>query len=247
VLRDSIIPSLTSDVSQISSTPTIASTPTNQTSTPSPTPSPTRTFTAAELQVPVPERAKVRDGKPVVYLTFDDGPSANSALVLAVLAKHQAHATFFVVGDRVKRAPVMVRAELAAGHAVGGHSWNHAHLTTLPSDQVESQLSRTAAIIRAQGGTARCFRPPFGETDAMVKSVAGSLHLHEYLWTAESKDWTKSSASSDLAIAKAGLKPGAVIVFHDGRASGSPDSLKAVDQFLSYAEQQGYVADALPC
>jgi peptidoglycan/xylan/chitin deacetylase (PgdA/CDA1 family) len=180
----------------------------------------------------------------VVYLTFDDGPSpTGTQAMIGVLQRHHAKATFFVIGKTVAAYPGLVREEIAAGESVGGHTWTHPHLRTLSRAAIAAQLTSTRDLIRTLGAPARCFRPPFGETNSIVRSVARSLHVHQYLWTTESKDWTGAPASVDLAKALAGLQPGAIIVFHDW----VPQTQQVVDQFLTIAERRGYVAAALPC
>jgi peptidoglycan/xylan/chitin deacetylase (PgdA/CDA1 family) len=163
--------------------------------------------------------------------------------MIDVLQRHHAKATFFVIGRNVVKYPNLVRMEIAAGESVGGHTWTHPHLRTLTRAAITTQLASTRDLIRSLGAPARCFRPPFGETNATVESVAQSVHVHQYLWTTESKDWTGAAASVDLAKALAGLQPGAIIVFHDW----VPQTQQVVDQFLTVATRRGYVAAALPC
>ena len=200
------------------------------------------------LPIPAgPVRSSV-DGHPVVYVTFDDGPSlTHTTRILAVLDRHHAKATFFVEGRFAHRYPQLIAAELAAGHSVGNHTWAHPHLPTLSAAAIRVQLLATAHYLRALGAPAQCFRPPFGETNAIVHRVETGLGIREYLWTTETKDWTHALAAVDLQRADAGLHPGAIIVFHDGRGSGSAQTVAAVDQFLTHAQAQGYVALPLPC
>ncbi len=183
-------------------------------------------------------------GHPVVYVTFDDGPSLiGTQAVLTVLQRHFAKATFFDIGKNVAAYPGVVRMEIAAGDSVGGHTWTHPHLRTLSPVAITDQLASTRDLIRSLGAPARCFRPPFGETNAIVDAVATALHLTQYLWTTESKDWTGAPVTVDLARALAGLQPGAIIVFHDW----VPQTPQVVDQFLNVAARRGYTAAALPC
>jgi len=176
-------------------------------------------WSASFLATPVRTRAGYHHGLPVVYVTFDDGPSPlYTEAVLRVLARHRAKATFFVVGRFAAQFPWLVRDEIAAGHAVGNHSWTHPRLPTLSRAAVGVQLSRTQELIRTLGAPDRCFRPPFGQTSRDVLSVAASLNLHQYLWTTESKDWTHATTAADLDKALAGLTRGAVVAHHDGTA-----------------------------
>ena len=183
-------------------------------------------------------------GHPLVYLTFDDGPSPTGTVaMLAVLQRHHAKATFFVIGKSAAKYPALVREEIAAGDSVGGHTWTHPHLPSLSRSAITGQLVQTRHLLNTLGAPARCFRPPFGETNWLVGDIAASLQVHQYLWTTESKDWTRAPEKVDLAKSIAGLRPGAIIVFHDW----VPQSAQAVDQFLSIAESRGFLAEPLPC
>jgi peptidoglycan/xylan/chitin deacetylase (PgdA/CDA1 family) len=147
----------------------------------------------------------------------------------------------------VRLYPQLVTAELAAGDSVGNHTMTHPHLPTLSEALIRYQLTSTRDLLRALGANAQCVRPPFGETNVVVHRVESDLGIREYLWTTETKDWTHSTTARDLRRANAGLRPGAIIVFHDGHASGSSQSVAAVEQFLTRLEAQGYVALPLPC
>lgn len=201
-------------------------------------------WSTAFLDATLPAPPAYLDGAPVVYLTFDDGPSPqHTGALLAMLGRHHSHATFFVIGETAAAYPGLVRMEILAGDSVGGHSWTHPHLTRLSVSAITAQLASTQALVRQLGAPGRCFRPPYGQTNPAVAAVARSLHLQTYLWTTASNDFTGETASVDLARALSGLHPGAVIVFHDW----APQSLQAVDQFLTIAQLRGYVAAALPC
>lgn len=201
-------------------------------------------WSAAFLAARLPAPATHIDGHPVVYLTFDDGPSPlHTPALLIALRRHHAKATFFVIGETVALFPDLVRQEIAAGDSVGGHSWTHPHLDSLSAAAVATQLLSTRDLIRSLGAPARCFRPPFGQIDSAVANVALGLNLHPYLWSTITNDFTYASTSADLTRALEGLHPGAIIVFHDWVAQ----SLQAVDEFLTIADQLGYIAAPLPC
>ena len=198
--------------------------------------------------VPLGPVHRTADGHPVVYLTFDDGPSPTyTPQILAVLQRHHARATFFVEGRFAHRYPQLIAQELAAGNHVGNHTWTHPHLPALSEQLVRYQLSATMRLLRSLGAPAQCVRPPFGETSATVHRVESALGLREYLWTTETKDWAHGSMAVDLRRADLGLRPGSIIVFHDGHGSGSRQTVAAVDRFLTRAEAHGYLALPLPC
>ncbi|MEM8924744.1 MAG: polysaccharide deacetylase family protein [Actinomycetota bacterium] len=171
--------------------------------------------------------------KPIVYLTFDDGPGVSTPGFLDVLAAHRAQATFFITGGATVASPDVARRIVADGHAVANHTWNHPQLTSLSSPAIADQLLRTTDVIRTTTGvTPTCFRPPFGATDGRVQSVAESVGVgnatwttasggHRGLWDVDTNDWRLSLASSSWTEARMRAEldrvgDGDVVLMHDG-------------------------------
>ena len=155
-----------------------------------------------------------------VGITFDDGPSnAHTPAVLNALRQNGMRATMFNEGQFAAQFPAQVRAEVSAGMWVGNHSYTHPHLPQLGQAQIDSEISRTQqAIASAGGGTPRLFRPPYGETNATVKSVESKYGLREIIWDVDSQDW--NGASTDAIVAAAGrLTNGQIILMHDWPAN----------------------------
>ncbi|MFF8936510.1 polysaccharide deacetylase family protein [Streptomyces paradoxus] len=154
-----------------------------------------------------------------VGLTFDDGPSGTTARLVDALGRNGLRATMFNQGRYAAASPALVRAQVAAGMWVANHSYTHPHLTRLSQPQIDSEISRTQqAISNAGGGTPKLFRPPYGETNATVKSVAARHGLTEIIWHVDSQDW--NGASTDAIVqSTARLTNGQVILLHDGPAN----------------------------
>ncbi|WSQ10634.1 polysaccharide deacetylase family protein [Streptomyces sp. NBC_01231] len=154
-----------------------------------------------------------------VGLTFDDGPSGSTTRLLDALRQNGLRATMFNQGQYAAANPSLVRAQVAAGMWVADHSYTHPHLTQLSQAQIDSEISRTQqAIANAGGGTPKLFRPPYGETNATVKSVAARYGLTEIIWHVDSQDW--NGASTDAIVqAAARLTNGQVILMHDWSAN----------------------------
>ncbi|MEU6143253.1 polysaccharide deacetylase family protein [Streptomyces sp. NPDC047081] len=166
---------------------------------------------------PAPAHAAACSG--YVGLTFDDGPSGNTAALLGALKQNGLRATMFNEGQYAAAYPAQVKAQVTAGMWVGNHSYTHPHLTQLSQAQIDSELSRTqSAVAAAGGGTPRLFRPPYGETNATVKTVAAKYGLTQIIWDVDSQDW--NGASTDAIVAAAGrLTNGQVILMHDWAAN----------------------------
>jgi peptidoglycan/xylan/chitin deacetylase (PgdA/CDA1 family) len=170
-----------------------------------------------------------------IALTFDDGPAApETATLLDYLAQYKARATFFTVGQNVAAHPDLVRAEVRAGHEVGNHSWIHPDLTKLTPEQIDYQLNRTSAAIKAATGKApTLFRPPYGAINSTVRSATS---LSPVLWDADTEDWKYLDAArvAQTVIAKA--QRNSVVLMHDIH----PTSVAAVPEILRTLTARGY-------
>ena len=175
----------------------------------------------------------------VLYLTFDDGPQPEwTPKVLQVLRKHNAHATFFVLGIQVAQFPELLTLERAAGHHVGNHTWDHKTLTHLPDAKMRQEI--------ASGVKSKCLRPPTGATNAKIEATAAALHQRQVLWDVDTKDWTKPGAARIEHAILAGARPGAIILMHDGGGNRS-ETVAALDRALTTLTKQGYTYHSLPC
>ncbi|WP_062350315.1 polysaccharide deacetylase family protein [Herbidospora yilanensis] len=154
-----------------------------------------------------------------VGLTYDDGPGGNTNTLLNALRNAGLRATMFNTGQNAAANPALVRAQVSAGMWVGNHSYTHPHLTQMSSSQIQSELSRTQTAIQSATGTApRLFRPPYGETNATLRSIEQQLGLTEVLWDVDSQDWNGASTSA-IVQAAGRLQNGQVILMHDQYAT----------------------------
>ncbi|MFC4059079.1 polysaccharide deacetylase family protein [Planomonospora corallina] len=169
-----------------------------------------------------------------VALTFDDGPGRHTGTLLRHLAKHDARATFFVVGRNAAADPGAVRRTAEAGHEIGNHSWSHRDLTRLSDSGIRADLARAdRAIEKATGAAPELFRPPYGALDAGVRKQAGRPVV---LWSVDTLDWRYRDSATVARRAVKGAKPGAVILFHDIH----PTTVKAIPEVLKSLSKRGY-------
>ncbi|MFJ8693847.1 polysaccharide deacetylase family protein [Streptomyces roseolilacinus] len=180
-----------------------------------------------------PARAAACNG--YVGLTFDDGPSGRTPALLDALRRNGLRATMFNQGQYAAADPARVRAQVDAGMWVANHSYTHPHMTQLSQSQMESEISRTQqAIAAAGGGTPRLFRPPYGETNATLRSVAAKYGLTQVIWDVDSQDW--NNAGVDAIVQAAGrLGDGQVILMHDWSA----DTLAAIPRIAQVLGSRG--------
>lgn len=187
-----------------------------------------------------------------VALTFDDGPHPEGTpAVLEVLARAGACATFFVIGEQVRRRPSLVGEIVAAGHEVGLHGDRHRLQLRMTGSQVADDIARgLEAISDAIGAEAVWHRPPYGVYSPAGLRAVRNAGLRPLLWSRWGKDWRKFTIPERIASrALAGVLPGDVILLHDADFYSSRDSHRrtAVALELILAElQRRKVATVLP-
>ena len=180
----------------------------------------------------------------VIYLTFDDGPwIPYTQQILDVLAKNDATATFFVVGEMVQQHPDLIRKIHEAGHAIGNHTWDHANLTEVSEEQVRWELRKTA---RAVGPTmAACMRPPYGATNETVRRITRQEGYRTILWTHWAVDWEQPAIPEFLGYLEDATQDKANILLHDG-GGDRPNTVEAVRIMLPRWIKKGYTFQAVP-
>ena len=196
-------------------------------------------FTDPNLVVPLPTipiRPTAEPGD-VVYLTIDDGPHpVYTPQMLDVLARHNARATFFVVGYLVERYPAIVERIVAEGHTVANHTWLHEDLTTLSRESFDQTISRTQEILGEHATP--CLRPPYGSRDAFTYDWAASHGLAIALWTVDTFDWRNPGAETIANRIVAGASDGAIVSLHDGGGERS-QTVQALDDALTRLADSG--------
>ncbi len=151
-----------------------------------------------------------------VGLTFDDGPTNNTATLISLLKQNNlTPVTWFVWGERAAANSAMLGQMRSVG-VLQNHSYNHPHLNGYSYQQVYDQLNRTNQAIQNSGAPKpTLFRPPYGESNSTVQQAASALGLRIITWNVDSQDWNGASSSS-IANAVNQLQNGQVILMHDG-------------------------------
>jgi peptidoglycan-N-acetylglucosamine deacetylase len=162
-----------------------------------------------------------------VALTFDDGPHPEGTpAVLDLLARAGVPATFFVIGEQVRRRPEIVARTAAAGHAIALHGDRHRLQLRMSAAAIAEDLKRgTAAIEDATGATPAWHRPPFGIYSPGGLRMVRAAGLAPLLWSRWGKDWRKWTTPRRIAArATRGVIPGDVILLHDADFYSARDS-----------------------
>lgn len=178
-----------------------------------------------------------------VALTFDDGPGPYTEQILEDLRLAGAHATFFLVGNRIAYWPQAPRDETALG-AVGNHTWSHPYLTSMRAWLVWLELLRTQyAVAQDVGWKPRLVRVPYARHDAQVDAIARRLGLLEVFWDVDARDDVPDARVSDVVRnVERGLRPGAIVILHDIH----PWTAEALPQILAAINERGLRAVSVP-
>jgi peptidoglycan/xylan/chitin deacetylase (PgdA/CDA1 family) len=182
-------------------------------------------------------------------LTYDDGPNDPHTLgLLDVLAKHNAHATFFLIGRYVRQRPEIARTIQSAGHEIGNHTYSHPNLIFLSAAKLRQELEDCNKTLEdALGRKVSLFRPPFGGRRPNVLRTARAMGMQPIMWSVTAYDWSASSAQAIVAkttsqVASRRKPQSEIVLLHDGGhlAFGSDRShtVEATRQLLQkYADK----------
>ena len=199
---------------------------------------------SAAFSTVTPVTSTADPDKPMIALTFDDGPNRDSSqIVLDTLNQHKVKATFFMVGKMAAAHPDMVKKIADSGHELGNHSWDHPILPKLSADGVSGQLGRTdEAVTTGSGGKApTVFRPPYGAVDQKVRSITKQPTI---LWSVDTLDWkTRNSESTYQSIMTA--KDGDIVLMHDIHTPTAQAVVRAIPELVKKGYQLVTVSELM--
>ncbi|MEU5089917.1 polysaccharide deacetylase family protein [Streptomyces sp. NPDC021356] len=179
-----------------------------------------------------------------IALTFDAGPSENSARLLDILKEKKVPATFFLLGARhIDKYPELVKRMAAEGHEVASHTWDHKILTKISEAQIREELQRpNDAIERLIGHKPTLMRPPQGRTNDTVQRISKEMGMSEVLWSVTAKDYTTTdSALIEKRVLDQASRDG-IILLHDIYDGTVP----AVPGIIDALKERGYVFVTVP-
>lgn len=195
---------------------------------------------------------RVHTEAPVVHLTFDDGPMPGPTdFVLDQLAGHQAQATFFCIGDNVRKHRETFLRIRQEGHLPANHTYHHLNGWKTGSRRYIENIRHCDDIMDMRVGEPRLFRPPYGRLNPFTRSAASSLSGWQMdhriiMWDLLSCDYDPQlDVAESLQALKSGTRPGSIVVFHD--------SLKAeknlrylLPRYLEFLSASGYRMKTIP-
>jgi len=176
-----------------------------------------------------------------VWLTIDDGPSADTPALLDLLDAHAARATFFLVGARAAAEPALVREIARRGHGIGNHSAQHsaAWFWAASPRVLEREVGGAQAVLAHLGGSAPTqFRCVVGMSNLFVAPALQRHGLLRVAWSARGYDTVNPAPQRVWRRLQRGLRPGAILLLHEGAAHGA--SAATLQHVLQQLTAQGY-------
>ncbi len=163
-----------------------------------------------------PNERSVDPTRPMVALTFDDGPSKFTPRILDSLEANGGRATFFMVGNRVASYASTVKRMADLGCETDSHTWAHTYLTGMTEGEILQSLNQTRDAIVAAGGSApKGVRPPGGKINDASKAVLAKAGMPALLWSVDTLDWKTRNAQHTINTVLSQVKDGDIILMHD--------------------------------
>ena len=191
-----------------------------------------------------PSAWRAAPGRKRIALTFDDGPTPATPVLLDLLAQYRVPATFFQIGANVLSFPEIARAASAAGHETGNHSHTHPNFALTRAAFIEGEFERAQEIIaRVTGQTPRFLRAPFGVRWFGFRAMQRRLNLTGAMWSIIGRDW-KLPAEAIAHRVLSRVTDGDIICLHDGRGtlkdSNVLPTIEAVRRIVPSLLAKGY-------
>ena len=151
--------------------------------------------------------------RPMIALTFDDGPGEYTEELINCLVENNAKATFFMLGQNVEAYPEIAKKLSDAGMELGNHSYSHPDLVTIGADAAAQQVSNTDAALKAATGfEAPVMRPPGGSFNDSVKAAIDHPLI---IWSIDTRDWATKSEDQTYQVVMDNAQDGSVVLMHD--------------------------------
>lgn len=180
-----------------------------------------------------------------LYLTFDDGPVPEvTPWVLAQLRAHHAPATFFCIGDNVRKHPAVFAETRAQGHAIGNHTFHHVKGWTTGTHRYLAEVKACDDVLEQNGaGTARLFRPPYGRiTRAQISQLRNRPIV---MWDVLTHDYNAAlNPENILRGSLQAVRSGSIVVFHDS-LKAKKNLYYVLPRFLEQCRANGFIFKSL--
>lgn len=172
--------------------------------------------------------------KPMVAMTFDDGPYDRvTNRIVKVLAKHDSRATFFVVGNRVERYADTMKNAYNKGNQIATHTFDHGDLSKMKKKQIRRELKRAFRVMKKiNGENPTMLRPPYGNVNDKMRQT---IRIPMIYWNVDTEDWASRNKNKILSRCKS-IKDGDIVLMHDLY----PSTAAAVEKLVPKLRKKGF-------
>lgn len=186
--------------------------------------------------------AEVEKEVQLAALTFDDGPDLKyTTAILDILKEKDVKATFFVVGQQVKKYPEVLKRMVDEGHAIGNHSYHHKDMTKLNEQQIVHEMDTTDVLMKeAVGFTPELFRAPYGAVSSKLKEVLKKHERELVGWTVDTRDWAGTATQDMRALIRKELRPGGIILMHSFGGKHIKNTVEALPDIIDDLKAMEY-------
>ncbi|NSJ13834.1 polysaccharide deacetylase family protein [[Clostridium] scindens] len=181
------------------------------------------------------KESTIDPNKPMVALTFDDGPGPRTGELVEALARYNAHATFFMLGKKVPSYPSVIQRMKEVGCELGNHSYDHADLSKLDASGIQNEVGGTNGNLQnivGQGAT--LMRPPYGAISSTMKGCVGMPMI---LWNIDTLDWKTRNAQATIDSVMGSVKDGDIILMHDIHTESVDAALALIPKLIDEGYQ----------
>lgn len=191
---------------------------------------------AQESQEQVPAGRQIDPSRPMVALTFDDGPFAPVGnQIMDCLAQYGGKATFFVVGSRVSAYGAEMQRMAAEGHEIGNHTYEHKTLTKLNGAQIQSQINLCNDAVQAACGVRPSLvRPPGG---AKNNTVIANVQAPVIMWSIDTRDWKTRNAAKTVNAVMSQVRDGDIVLMHELYSQSGAAALEIIPRLTEAGYQ----------
>ena len=181
-------------------------------------------------------RDNLDPNKPMVALTFDDGPhSENTEIILDVLKQYNARATFFVVGYNAEANTDVLKKISDAGCQIGNHTKDHSNLTELTDDEIKEEADYVDKIVKnVTGSPTTALRPPYGAYSERVQQILNKTPL--IFWNVDTEDWENLDKNKTVKAVISRVSDGNIVLMHDIHSS----TAEAIKEIVPKLVAEGY-------
>lgn len=195
-----------------------------------------------------PQQTQPDEDRPMVALTFDDGPSAHTQRLLDIFSENGGRATFFVLGNTLDNRRDTLKRMVTDGHEIGNHSWSHRQFTNISVDEVRDEIMMTRAkIYDITGVDCTVVRPPYGACNDGIRALGKEIGVSFVNWSVDTLDWKTKNADAVYNEIVKDVGDGHIILCHDLHKSTVDAMEKVIPELIKQGYQLVTVSELLTC